>query len=80
MRPTLGTIAVLAALVVSMTTGCTSEEIASDPIDATPDFEPWFTEIALESGLDWRHHNGATGSFYYPELMQGGGALVDIER
>lgn len=41
---------------------------------------PWFTEVAAESGLQFEHRSGASGEFYYPELMQGGGALVDLDN
>ncbi|MDX1384218.1 MAG: CRTAC1 family protein [Thermoanaerobaculia bacterium] len=40
---------------------------------------PAFTDVTVGSGLDFRHRNGATGAFYYPELMQGGGGFVDVD-
>ena len=41
---------------------------------------PVFTEVAASSGLDFLHLNGATGLFYYPELMQGGAAFLDFDN
>jgi hypothetical protein len=40
---------------------------------------PLFVEVAAEAGLDFVHENGATGEYYYPELMQGGCAFVDYD-
>ena len=40
---------------------------------------PPFVEVAPESGLDFVHENGAAGELYYPELMQGGVALLDAD-
>jgi hypothetical protein len=40
---------------------------------------PPFADITAESGLDFRHWNGATGDFYFPEIMGGGAALVDYD-
>jgi hypothetical protein len=35
--------------------------------------------VARESGIDFVHDNGATGELFYPELMQGGAALLDAD-
>ena len=48
--------------------------------DAPPrDPAPPFVEVARESGIDFVHENGAAGELYYPELMQGGVALLDAD-
>lgn len=39
-----------------------------------------FTDIAEESGLDFRHFNGMTGEYYFPEMTGQGGALIDYDR
>ena len=38
-----------------------------------------FVDVADRAGLDFVHRNGATGEFYYPELMQAGCALLDYD-
>lgn len=40
---------------------------------------PWFEEVAVASGIDFRHESGAEGSYLMPEIMGGGAALVDID-
>ena len=40
----------------------------------------WFTEEAAERGLEFVHHNGATGAFHYPELFPPGVALFDYDN
>ena len=40
---------------------------------------PIFVERAAEAGLDFVHRNGAVGDYNYPELMIGGGALLDYD-
>lgn len=42
--------------------------------------EDWFVERAEASGLDFVHFNGATGRFYYPEILPPGVALVDFDN
>ncbi|MCY3927830.1 MAG: CRTAC1 family protein [Acidobacteria bacterium] len=41
--------------------------------------EPVFVERASKAGLDFVHQSGATGEYNYPELLVGGGALLDID-
>ena len=40
---------------------------------------PAFVERASEAGLDFVHRNGALGEYNYPELLVGGGALLDFD-
>jgi hypothetical protein len=40
---------------------------------------PQFAEIASESGLDFRHDTGATGRYYFAEIMGSGGAFLDFD-
>jgi hypothetical protein len=42
--------------------------------------QPWFTERAAETGLDFVHVNGASGKFYQPEIMGPGVALFDYDN
>ena len=46
---------------------------------AVPSTEPVFVERASEAGLDFVHQSGATGEYNYPELLVGGGALLDVD-
>jgi enediyne biosynthesis protein E4 len=39
-----------------------------------------FREVAAETGLRFRHTNGATGRFYMPEIMGSGIALLDYDN
>ena len=40
---------------------------------------PWFSEDALEAGVDFRHRYGEQQRFDFPEIMGGGVALFDAE-
>ena len=40
---------------------------------------PIFVERAADAGLDFVHRNGAIGDYNYPELLVGGGALLDYD-
>jgi hypothetical protein len=42
--------------------------------------DPVFAELGAESGLDFVHVNGATGSLNILEVMGAGGGLVDYDR
>ena len=38
----------------------------------------WFVDVTKASGLDFEYDNGATGHYYFPEIMGGGVALFDF--
>lgn len=40
--------------------------------------EPWF-QLATGSGIDFQHQSGASGELLYPEIICGGGALLDAD-
>ena len=40
---------------------------------------PWFLEVAAERGLDFAHTSGHDGRYLFPEIMGGGGALLDAD-
>lgn len=42
------------------------------------DDTPWFEEVAAASGLDFAHVTGKRGKFWFPEIMGGGVAFVDV--
>ncbi len=59
--------------------GCvTDSEI---PAAHTPPPPPGITfeEVAATQHLDFVHQSGATGTFLYPEITQGGGAFLDAD-
>jgi hypothetical protein len=39
--------------------------------------DDWFVDVTESSGLDFHYDNGATGKYYFPEIMGGGVALFD---
>ena len=41
---------------------------------------PVFTDVALQSGIDFQHVNGSTGRFYYPETYGPGVAFLDYDN
>jgi len=41
--------------------------------------QPWFEERAASAGITFRHRNGATGKFYFPEMNGGGAAVLDFD-
>jgi hypothetical protein len=40
----------------------------------------WFIDQAAATGLDFIHFNGASGQFYYPEILPPGVALFDYDN
>ena len=40
----------------------------------------WFVERAAGLGLDFVHFNGASGHFYYPEILPPGAGLLDYDN
>jgi hypothetical protein len=55
--------------------GCTG-----DKNQAGSGMDEWFTDRAEQTGLDFVHFNGATGQFYYPEILPPGVALFDYDN
>ena len=54
---------------------------ATDVQQPTSAAEPeWFTDVAADVGLDFVHYNGASGHFYYPEILGPGVALFDYDN
>ncbi len=80
-----------AVLGLVLAAGCTSASVAPAPATTVssaassgsgvaPAATDWFTDRAAESGLDVVHFNGATGRFYYPEILPPGVALFDFDN
>src|SRR6478736_6496913 len=57
--------------------GAGGSAAASNPGTASGE---WFTESAQASGIDFTHVNGASGKFYYPEILPPGVALFDYDN
>jgi enediyne biosynthesis protein E4 len=38
-----------------------------------------FSDQTAAAGVNWRHSNGVSGRFFYPELVGGGGGFVDVD-
>ena len=71
-----------ALLAVIAAAGCreadSPESVQSADIEA-PETPLRFVDIAAESGLVFRHTNGATPHKYFPETMGGGGMFWDFD-
>ena len=39
----------------------------------------WFVDVSAQAGLDFVHHSGRTGAYYFPEISGAGAALVDYD-
>src|SRR5262249_27701805 len=48
--------------------------------DSTSKQGDWFVDRAHETGLDFVHFNGASGEFFYPEILPPGVALFDYDN
>jgi hypothetical protein len=42
--------------------------------------QPWFVDVTRDSGIRFRHVNGMSGQFYYPEIIAPGVALFDYDN
>ena len=52
----------------------------TDTGDAPRAGADWFVDRASESGLDFVHFNGASGEYYYPEILPPGAGLLDYDN
>ena len=55
------------------------EWVAADSLSANTAGD-LFVDRAAEAGLDFVHFNGASGRFYYPEILPPGVALLDYDN
>ncbi len=67
-------------LLAAVLPACGEADGGADVSTAVPAPEPVFVERASEAGLDFVHRNGAVGDYNYPELLVGGGALLDVDE
>ena len=82
-RPTLLFAAAFLALGVVGCAGDSNRASSSarpEPAAGAVARDEWFTDRAEETGLDFVHVNGATGQFYYPEILPPGVALFDYDN
>ena len=66
----------------TLASGCGGEPVAPPGAAAgrsAPD-EPWFTDRAKDSGLDFVHVNGASGLLFIPEILAPGSAFFDFDN
>ncbi len=64
-------------LLAIASSGCVSEETSVKTSSGLT--APVFDDMAVSSGLDFKHDSGATGQFYMPEIMGAGIALLDYD-
>ena len=50
------------------------------PAKSPAEARDWFEDVAPKAGLAFRHFNGMSGHFYYPEIMAPGVALLDYDN
>ncbi len=70
-------------LALLLTVGCSTDRggpgAANGPV-SDPAAAEWFSERAEETGLDFVHVNGASGHFFYPEILAPGVGLLDYDN
>ncbi len=83
MRVSCLAIAVIGALATSVPAPSPADEPAaraSAPARrAVPPARPWFVDATREAGLDFTHHAARSASWFLPETMGSGGALLDLD-
>ena len=57
------------------TDGAAVDSAANDAVSTD-----WFVDRAADAGLDFVHRNGATGRYYYPEILPPGVGLFDYDN
>lgn len=78
---------VFLALCVAASPGCdnrdaeTQTTISAPPQDSTPTLDvPLFEDAASDLGLDFTFFPGTPGQYFFPEIMAGGAALLDVDN
>lgn len=71
----------IAALAIAACTGEPPEPTApAEPAPpAVEPASPLFSDVAVATGLDFRHSIGSSGAYYLPEIMGAGVALLDYD-
>jgi hypothetical protein len=69
----------LLALCLGLLLGCSGSD--SSPTTAAPSDEPtWFRDDTAAVGLDFRHEAGPVGSYFLPQTVGSGAALLDFDN
>ena len=87
----MGTGAIRIVLLAVVVGGCAADPASrassagvgrSEDVRGTTDSvgSDWFVERAAELGIDFVHFNGASGHFYYPEILPPGVGLLDYDN
>lgn len=70
---------VIASTAMTGLVGCQrSETISSSGAEVAG--PSWFHDVTASSGIDFVHDSGATGSYFMPESIGSGGALLDFDN
>jgi hypothetical protein len=64
---------------ISLALGCHAPD-ATGPAKVVPDGPVWFRDDTAAVGLDFRHEAGPVGSYFMPQIMGSGGALLDFDN
>ena len=72
-------VALLAVLAASCGETAGGEGGAAEPRRGGGAETALFVDVAAASGIDFVHRNGATGEYYYPELLHAGAAFLDFD-
>jgi hypothetical protein len=63
-------------MVCSLCLGLAGCGTSTAPVPQEPEGPAWFEDIAEASGLDFRHDPGPTGTFFMPQSMGSGAAII----
>jgi hypothetical protein len=74
-----------ALIAVGAASACSPDQHAAPPAVTPPasapqPAHPLFVDATASSGIDFRHVNGRTGEFYYPEIIGSGVAVLDYNN
>jgi enediyne biosynthesis protein E4 len=67
-------------LAVFLAAGCARPPGPGPIVANEPDGPPWFEDVTDRVGLTFRHHAGPTGSYFMPQVMGSGVALLDADN
>ena len=56
---------------------CSSEPRSVETVAPAASDGDWFVDRAAAAGLHFSYFNGMSGSYYFPEMLPGGVALLD---
>jgi hypothetical protein len=77
MRTDLPVLIVVGALTAGA--GCKREEVSQPPPITSAD-PVWLQNVSKASGVDFVHDSGATGTYFMPQSIGSGGALLDFDN